>query len=445
MQIEDLSVEISINKGCSTTYSPGEKMLISCSASADCVAELKLTYPNRNSRILVSNQVLRQGKDLILEERVPENPGTYTLTLYGRTPFGVKQDICSYTCESTGSLLVGSTVQGALVYVDNVYCGSSPAYTKNVPVGMHEISVVGPGYGEWKSEVIVEKGLKTTVHAVLTEVRKKHEEHPETGSVYIRSEPSGGEVYLDGISKGITPVLLENIPAGTHTVRVTKKEFHDFDQVITITPGGPIFVSANLGRGHGSVQVFTSVSGTKAYLDDEFQGIAPLTIYNVSEGEHSLSLVKWGYEIWSSSIQVKAHEPVNVYPNVSLLWIWYVLAAIGIPFYKLRKLIQNVRKSRELPPYIPEVSYSRVSVTSKTMSEPEPVLLCRFCSQELHTYKDEILECSFCEKEGLSCHFHRSCWMKWLEQTEGKRKCILYPAIVRIPAHKIHTVKLKPS
>lgn len=440
-KIEALSVTLSINKGCSTTYSPGERILISCSATADCVAELHLTYPDRSSKTLVSNQVLRQGKSLVLERKVPSTSGTYTLTLYGKTPFGTTQGYCSFTCESVGSLLVESNID-ADVYIDTVYYGSSPAHIENIPVGTHEIRVTKPGHHDWTSEIIVEEGLKTTVHAVLTKVHKNRERPSETGCVYIRSEPSGAEVYLDGALKGVTPLLMENISVGVHNVKVTKQEFHDFDQVVNVTPKGSTFISATLCRGHGSIQVITLISGAKVYLDDEYEGNAPLTIYNVPEGDHSLALVKWGYEIWSSPVKVKVDEPVEVYPGVSLLWIWYILAALGLPFYKLRDFLQNLRKKHELPPYVPEFSSSNVVVTSEGLHEPEEaVSLCPFCNQELHVRSNTILECSYCIKEGFSCQFHESCWMKWLEQTHGQRKCILYPAFVYIPVQKIRFVK----
>ena len=169
-RMENLSVGISINKGCNAIYNPGERILISCSTSADCVAEVQLIYLNRHSQALISNQVLRQGRNIVLERKVPGKSGAYTLILYGRTPFGKSQSSCSFTCESVGSLLVESNINDAEVFVDSVYHGSSPAHVENIPVGAHEISVTKTGYHEWKSEIIVEEGLKTMVRALLTKV-----------------------------------------------------------------------------------------------------------------------------------------------------------------------------------------------------------------------------------------------------------------------------------
>jgi hypothetical protein len=40
------------------------------------------------------------------------------------------------------------------------------------------------------------------------------------GSLYVDSRPRGATVLLDGKSIGVTPLSLDNIPIGSHVVRI---------------------------------------------------------------------------------------------------------------------------------------------------------------------------------------------------------------------------------
>jgi hypothetical protein len=54
----------------------------------------------------------------------------------------------------------------------------------------------------------------------------------------VQSEPAGAAVYVDGQLKGATPVAVEGIASGDHTVRVVKDGFLDNSRVVSVPATG---------------------------------------------------------------------------------------------------------------------------------------------------------------------------------------------------------------
>lgn len=58
---------------------------------------------------------------------------------------------------------------------------------------------------------------------------------PPTGSLVVRSIPSGADVSVDGVLQGITPVELTGVPEGTHQVEVQLQGYAPFFRTVTVT------------------------------------------------------------------------------------------------------------------------------------------------------------------------------------------------------------------
>jgi len=67
-----------------------------------------------------------------------------------------------------------------------------------------------------------------------------------TGAVIVQSSPLGARVYIDGIYQGKTPLQLEDVPAGYHSVRMTLDGFYDFDSGTTVVHDQTVTVFGSL-------------------------------------------------------------------------------------------------------------------------------------------------------------------------------------------------------
>jgi PKD repeat protein len=57
---------------------------------------------------------------------------------------------------------------------------------------------------------------------------------PILGTIGISSDPEGSKIYMDNSSSGISPIKLQNISLGNHTIKFRKFGYHDCEKVVDI-------------------------------------------------------------------------------------------------------------------------------------------------------------------------------------------------------------------
>ncbi|MFC1511265.1 PEGA domain-containing protein [Candidatus Margulisiibacteriota bacterium] len=72
-----------------------------------------------------------------------------------------------------------------------------------------------------------------------------------------------------------------------------------------------VFASA-VDADSGTLRIFSEVEGAAVYVDGEMKGAAPLTISDISEGDHYIIARKNDEKIFSKSVQVSAGETTTV-------------------------------------------------------------------------------------------------------------------------------------
>lgn len=118
---------------------------------------------------------------------------------------------------------------------------------------------------------------------------------PDTGSLSVTSEPNGQPVVIDGVARGTTPLQLALAP-GAHTVQVGSGA-QARNQTITIARGGTsslhqglAALTASANAGTGGLQVSTEPPGARVWIDGTLQGVAPVTVKDLSVGEHQVTV-----------------------------------------------------------------------------------------------------------------------------------------------------------
>ncbi len=67
----------------------------------------------------------------------------------------------------------------------------------------------------------------------------------------------------------------------------------------------------------GRVSVTSNLNGAKVYLDGVEKGTTSMTLFNVPDGIHTLTVMKDGYQIHSTMIRAQAGKQVRVYSNMT--------------------------------------------------------------------------------------------------------------------------------
>ncbi len=365
------SLRLWLDKETGATYAPGEKIKISFQASRDSFVTLynydtegrvKIIFPNQYS----PNNFVRAGqihsveglidphtrpgieyvqgfattkpifigdkeKNLISKKFMPEiskDFKNFTKTIKGiiisLPPISwASSNLLSYMVRPTtpptyyGRIVATSQPQGAKVYLDNVYRGTTPLNLDRVTAGQHRIKLAMAGYQDWSSYVSVSPSRTTTVSADLVPL-------PVYGSISIYCNQGNARIYLDGSYQRRTSanksVKIKNVREGYHELLITKDGYQDWISTIMIVANQTRRVSAFLVpeiNYDGSIAVYSNVSGAKIFVNGTYKTTTssskPKILEEFRERTYEITLIKDGHRTWVEDIWVYAGETTSIY------------------------------------------------------------------------------------------------------------------------------------
>ena len=368
------SLRLWLDKERGATYAPGDKIKISFQASQDSYVILynydsegrvKILFPNRNSpRNLVRAGEIKsiegildpntrpgieyvQGfatirpmflnnreRDLISKEFMPEiskNFRTFTNIIKGiivsiPSTAWTSSNILSYRVRSAappthyGRIVATSQPQGAKVYLDNVYRGTTPLNLDRVAAGQHQIKLVKTGYQDWNSAISVSPSRTNRVSADLIPL-------PAYGSISVFCNQGSARIYLDGSyqkrSSANKSVEIKNIRKGYHELLITKDGYQDWIRTIMVTTNQTHMVSAYLipEIHYGSLEIYCNVSGAKIFVNGTYKAATsssqPKILEEIKEGRYEITLINDGYRTWVEDMWAYAGEITSLYVEMN--------------------------------------------------------------------------------------------------------------------------------
>jgi len=266
-----LRLQLGLERGDSTSYVPGERMVLSFESTKDAYVTIyqydsegrvKIIFPNQsNPHNFVRGEHLYQVEDVILpldsgfgpgyiqgfattrpllmvrDNRYPDilskefpvisfKLGDFTINLhhlFSQQPpeSWVSSDILEYqvvrphyVSERVGRVMAISFPRGAEVYLDHGYQGISPKRIEDIQTGQHLLEFVMPGYEIWSKTITVSRNRTTQEEANLVPVESY-------GEISIICDQPNALVFVDGIEYGKTP------PKGTFIIRDIKEGYHE--------------------------------------------------------------------------------------------------------------------------------------------------------------------------------------------------------------------------
>jgi hypothetical protein len=140
---------------------------------------------------------------------------------------------------SKGTLSIEATPKTATVYIDDAPSGTTPLKI-DLPAGNHTIRLDG-GEGLTRTFPVTITAGKEVSH--LVELARD----VQTGSLEVRSDPAGARVSLDGRGVGTSPVTLNDLQPGDHTVVVDGANGASVRQTVKVIAGTRSSVVVPLG------------------------------------------------------------------------------------------------------------------------------------------------------------------------------------------------------
>jgi len=128
--------------------------------------------------------------------------------------------------EKGGGRLTINAVPWANVTINGETYGTTPITVEEMKGGIYKVKLENPNFPAWETKVKVLKGATAKVSYKFGGF----------GKIIINASP-WGNVYLDGVLKGQTPLTLERVPAAKHQIRVVREGFAEFNKTFNINEG----------------------------------------------------------------------------------------------------------------------------------------------------------------------------------------------------------------
>ena len=110
----------------------------------------------------------------------------------------------------------------------------------------------------------------------------------------LEATTEGAEVLLDENTVGFTPLDPQTLPPGSHTIRVRRPGFTEFDDVVQIRAGETTTVSVDMMALAMVVTVRSTPEEARVFVDGTFRGSTPIEL-ELIEGEHSIRVASPRY------------------------------------------------------------------------------------------------------------------------------------------------------
>jgi hypothetical protein len=133
-----------------------------------------------------------------------------------------------------------SKPSGAMVFIDDEFRDVTPLRNYRVAPGEHTLRIQKAGYRVHRGRFTVGAESGEPVHVSL--------QLAERGTLDIRSTPDGATVYLDGERRGRTPLRIDDLEPQTYTVRLTKQNFVEWQQDVTVKASDTTVIEPELGH-----------------------------------------------------------------------------------------------------------------------------------------------------------------------------------------------------
>ena len=145
-----------------------------------------------------------------------------------------------------------------------------------------------------------------------------------SGDIFIKSNPSRADIYLDNIQTGKTsPVTLQDVAAGKHFIKVVKGEFIGTKSV-TVKANEIVNEMIKLEKAKGGLKIYSNPPEAQIFIDGQSHGKTPKVINQLSIGEHQITLKSGNFADFSQTVKVVFNEFTKVNGKLKKLGSLYI-------------------------------------------------------------------------------------------------------------------------
>jgi hypothetical protein len=176
------------------------------------------------------------------------------------------------------------------------------------------------------------------------------------GTLIVNTNPPGAQVAVDGEARGVTPLTL-TLKAGAHVVDV-RGGGEPRSIPLTIVAGAEMSQYIDLPKtvpATGQVQIRSEPAGAQVAVDGVPRGVAPLTIGDLTPGEHAVTLTS-ALGVVKQNVTVEAGSTASLVvplttPDSAPVSGWIsVSAPVSMQLYENKRLLGSSETDRLVVP-----------------------------------------------------------------------------------------------
>lgn len=197
-------------------------------------------------------------------------------------------------------LEVESAPSGAEVIVDGEKLGLTPLVVNDFAAGEHHLRLRIPGYLDYDDFVSSSEGV---------EIRRNVTMEEELGLLLLKSEPSGCQIRINGVSYGTTPRFIDTLPTRKeHLIRLSKPGYRDQTIAVRFSGRTPKVCEEKLMRDSGLVRFVSEPAGAEITVNGIVRGVTPLEVSEIPQGIASVRLRLAGYVDETRELRLNAGD-----------------------------------------------------------------------------------------------------------------------------------------
>ena len=158
---------------------------------------------------------------------------------------------------------------------------------------------------------------KKTVQPISVKKQNNNLTANNFASLSVNSVPKGAEVTINGESKGVTPLQLNELAAGSYNINIKSDGYKTYQNNILLKKGASKKIEIPLSPLTGNLAISTEPSGALIRVDNKaLNSLAPTTVNEIPAGKHIIEISKNGYAAYINEINITPGQTKSL--NITL-------------------------------------------------------------------------------------------------------------------------------
>jgi uncharacterized protein (TIGR02145 family) len=211
---------------------------------------------------------------------------------------------------------VACAIDGAVVSIDDADPEpfTSGKFSKLLTYGKHQYTIEAPLYHPLRGVTEITAKKQPPLQAAL---------QPAFGKIVVNTQPEqGADVFVDGEKRGQSPLTLEKMRSGEHTVRVMKTLYLPADKKATVNDAQVVTLNITMQPNFAAL---TFHAGGDIYVNDEFKAAGTWN-GRLAPGVYKVEVRKTAHRSSLATVEAKAGDtrtitlnaPVPVYGSLNI-------------------------------------------------------------------------------------------------------------------------------